>query len=670
MKQFNSFKTFLFLAFFGSVAVANAQTAHPLSFGIVGTNTSTNFYADYVGTRFEVTSPAAIAGDKLYTEATVADGWTIITTVTAPLINIPIIMPPVGDTNACIGTLVAGSMAGKIAVIWRGSCEFGAKAYAAQQAGALAVVIVNNVPGAGPVGMGAGSMGAMVTIPTFMIGNNDGNAIAGAYGDGTNVVTMTITPWGLGNTNDMGFVPGGISLWHNYAIPASQIMGSSTAFPYRGIDGAFIANYGTADQTNVTLSSTVSFTPTGGSATTIHTGTPQLLELFPAADSIWAFYETPEYDMSSAITGTGTVTVNYTIGSDAVDQYPADNATSYSFYVTDSLYCKTRYDFANNRPYANLYEAPTMTATGGDVFIWGPVYYVANGGSSIQDVTWTMSSNTDTGHILNSISSSSVYVFQWVDGETTNIPGNVKDSFMQNGELNLVGVGIKNFSGDTNPADTSGGYFTVTIGDSNGVAAIVPLQANSYYLVAPELQNGFFMGCDGIINNYPRTYGRAHFNNFLEYYAAMWPGDRYSGLAPQVNFMGDVLSPTTFGGESLDVDSTIYSSQKGLTPAVSMTSNLHPNAVKNVQASIGSINLFPNPASDYVSVALNLNQQAKEVTYTIIDASAKVVSKEVHSNVQNETYTYNTSKLATGNYFMVITANGGEMFRKFTVLNK
>lgn len=65
----------------------------------------------------------------------------------------------------------AGSLKGKLAFISRGTCSFAAKVSNAANAGAVAVVVYNNVPGAGPSVMsGLGSN----TIPAVMISNPDG----------------------------------------------------------------------------------------------------------------------------------------------------------------------------------------------------------------------------------------------------------------------------------------------------------------------------------------------------------------------------------------------------------------------------------------------------------------------------------------------------------------
>ncbi len=78
--------------------------------------------------------------------------------------------------DACQTITNPSELVGKIVVIRRGTCEFGSKILAAENAGALAVIMVNNVPG-GPISMGAGADGDSVTIPSIMIGQTDGEAL-------------------------------------------------------------------------------------------------------------------------------------------------------------------------------------------------------------------------------------------------------------------------------------------------------------------------------------------------------------------------------------------------------------------------------------------------------------------------------------------------------------
>lgn len=102
------------------------------------------------------------------------------------------------DANdACDPILNAAAIAGNIAVLRRGNCQFGDKVLAAQNAGAIAVIVVNNVGTAATV-MGAGNNGNQVTIPSIMINQNTGDAIIAALQAG-DVINATLNNTGVIN---------------------------------------------------------------------------------------------------------------------------------------------------------------------------------------------------------------------------------------------------------------------------------------------------------------------------------------------------------------------------------------------------------------------------------------------------------------------------------------
>ncbi|GAB5401099.1 MAG: T9SS-dependent M36 family metallopeptidase [Aureisphaera sp.] len=85
------------------------------------------------------------------------------------------------DPNDACDVITNGAdLNGKIAILNRGSCEFGTKALNAQNAGAIAV-IVKYIPTDGgavyPFEMGAGADGGSVTIPAFLVPEAVGDAI-------------------------------------------------------------------------------------------------------------------------------------------------------------------------------------------------------------------------------------------------------------------------------------------------------------------------------------------------------------------------------------------------------------------------------------------------------------------------------------------------------------
>lgn len=88
--------------------------------------------------------------------------------------------------DGCEPVTNSGDLAGKIAVIRRGVCEFGFKVLVAQNAGAIAVVVINNVEGP-PILMGGGDFGDQVTIPALMISDVTGAAIVAELEAGNTV---------------------------------------------------------------------------------------------------------------------------------------------------------------------------------------------------------------------------------------------------------------------------------------------------------------------------------------------------------------------------------------------------------------------------------------------------------------------------------------------------
>jgi len=652
MKYLNILKTLFVAGCIATSGASIAQTAHPLAFPATATGNPNNYYANYVGLRFLVDSPTSIAGPKIFTTAYAAGSTSSWGGAPTTMIDSTVIIGPLADSNCCTG-YPANYFAGKIALIWRGTCEFGCKAQAAQTAGAIAVVLVNNVSG-GPVGMAAGSCGAAVTIPVFMIGLDDGTAIVNELNVGHHV-TMTIDlNWNSGHSHDLGIVPEGVSIAANSAVPYTQLNAHPAA--YKGIDGAYVANFGNSTETNVKVKGSLSFTPTGGSSSMVYADSVSLAS-FPTIDSIWAMFA-PQYDVPT-VSGTGRFDLTYSVSADSADGFYGDNSSTVSFYATDSLYSKGRYDFANNRPYCALY-----TGSGGtDPYIWGVPYYIAHGGDAFDSVQFSISNGPGiiTSAALN------VYVFKWVDGSGAI----AADSFYENDELALVGMGTKLFG----PTDSSFQFFTTyisgdTLSDNNYMPVLT--QDNSWYVVAAEIQSGTALGLDGVIDGYPRAFGRKHFpaNNYPEYYNPIWFGDRYTSTNAQINVPSGAWYPWSFDGTgSYTIDSVVYSTQEGLIPALPMTTTSHFTVgVKDVHNDLVSMNVFPNPAKDYVNVQLNMQTASKTVTYTIIDNSARVVSKETRSNVLNDVYTFNTSSLPAGNYYMVVNTDTQHGFHKFTVL--
>ena len=101
------------------------------------------------------------------------------------------------DSLAC--DTITEDLTGKLVLIRRGACEFGRKTLNAEQAGAAFVIVVNHFTGAADNGctapnLGAGAVGAQVTIPAISVGRDIGTMLADAIRDNKSLEICFLLP--------------------------------------------------------------------------------------------------------------------------------------------------------------------------------------------------------------------------------------------------------------------------------------------------------------------------------------------------------------------------------------------------------------------------------------------------------------------------------------------
>ncbi len=222
------------------------------------------------------------------------------------------------DTLGCDPLVNAAEVAGKIAIVYRGTCEFGLKALNCQNAGALATVIINN--GGAPVGMGGGANGGSVTIPVVMISTSDGALIHDQVTAGN--VEMLIGSVLNMFPNNLSITNGNMLLPIQMARPA---LVSSTDSEFSVELGSWVFNYGSDDQPTTTLTATVTH---NGNVVYEETSSPANI---PSGDS--AFFNLPTFSQPGY---SGRYELTYTTDLGGEDDFPGDNtfATTMAF---DSL---------------------------------------------------------------------------------------------------------------------------------------------------------------------------------------------------------------------------------------------------------------------------------------------------------------------------------------------
>lgn len=131
------------------------------------------------GSFLVVHAPDSIAGPYLASAATFGPPLPAVP-VTADLVLMEDQEAPVND--GC-GTLTNGDqLSGRIALVDRGNCTFAQKVQAAQDAGAVAVIVVNNISGP-PTQMGGVS--GTITIPSIMVSLANGELIKASLAFGS-----------------------------------------------------------------------------------------------------------------------------------------------------------------------------------------------------------------------------------------------------------------------------------------------------------------------------------------------------------------------------------------------------------------------------------------------------------------------------------------------------
>ena len=167
-----------------------------------GGNGRMQMYRWIGGGAFSVTNPLSISSK--YPNTVANFGPTFRPQVSGNIVMAQDGIDELGDV--CEAITNASELNGNIALIDRGICDFSFKAYSAQQVGATACVVCNNLPDVPLVSMGAGENANQVTIPAVFISMEDCQLIKDEISADRNVTVIIEATKEVSSAFDNGIV--------------------------------------------------------------------------------------------------------------------------------------------------------------------------------------------------------------------------------------------------------------------------------------------------------------------------------------------------------------------------------------------------------------------------------------------------------------------------------
>jgi hypothetical protein len=520
-----------------------------------------------------VQSPASIAGNYSFTWADPPGGWgTPDFLIPGTFIEDTLIMVNDGTpgNNATYGNLLqeegcnpspVNAYAGKICVIRRNTCEFGKKAFEAQTAGAIGVIIVNRDPDV--IGMGPGADGANVTIPVVMLSSTDGQLLIDQMLNGP-VVALIGNKTGL-FPNDAGITPGATLISKSTGVP-SQLAQNASEFNFEL--GTRIYNYGTGTQNNISVTANVN----GPSGTSVYNNTVNVGTLI-SGDSVDVFpggaFSFPQFSLPTY--APGRYSLSYTVNLSGVsDDYDADNTVSSDFVVNDSIFSYATLDEVTGLPVANNgFRPSTNNAT------FSTCMVIDNPNASrlaVKGIYFAASTSSASGVSLEG-EEIAINLYRWED-----VFVDLNDAALAFTTLNSVAFGFYNYTADQQSETVFAAFDTP-----------VALEDNQRYLACAQTVNlEVFLGHD-TKSNY------------------LWNEGFY--LQP--------LTPN-------ESDGTYYASGFGMDTPSAMglaVFNADELGVDEVTSTVDG-KAFPNPATNDVTISIEGEGSAQVV---VTDLTGKVV---------------------------------------------
>ncbi|MDQ3142430.1 MAG: T9SS type A sorting domain-containing protein [Bacteroidota bacterium] len=532
-------------------------------------------------------------------------------------------------TQGCFPLINGAAVVGKIALIDRGSCEFGVKCLNAQDAGATIAIVINNQP-TGTIAMGAGAVGAGVTIPCAMITMADGQKLKEALIAGETVtVSFGLIKFdndikSLARTDYFGPPIGTFPL--KYLNAPDQLVVTP---------GANITNIGNNVANNVKLNATITHYPPGsGTGEKIYDETGFHRSIDPDSSGI---ITTNPFDVFVAGKKMGRYALDYKTSTDSNELSAADNVYSTDFSISDNILNKGRWNPVTRAPiYTNAYRAASQI----------PIEFLSMydlqsaTGDRIDSVIFYVSSSPNLASVAVE-----AFVYTWED---TN-----GDSLINNSELLIRAVGYQDFP-DTETATQA--VMRIAVEDFQTATAGYVLAPTDRYVI---------IGVRYSATSTPATNVFFGFDEEVDQTQAI---NAAGGLASFDVFdmpYGFVLTWDPSGVPDIEASLSFFTGLFGaISTAISLT--LSTDTKDILSENEMELKVLGNPVSNELRVSVKL-EKASKLSYQIIDLNGRIVFQGADPAGTEFYPRFKVDFLANGHYFLKVKTEKGFQKATFTV---
>lgn len=558
---------------------------------------------------FNVLAPAQFTGNY---EMTHASDWALTPDLMDPANAVTGELAFVSDGSAadslgCLALTNGADISGKIAVVYRGSCEFGAKALNANAAGALAVVIINNVPGS-PVGMGAGAVGDQVTVPVVMISAEAGALLKAAIENGE-VEAFIGNKLGLFDY-DLGFFAEDIYLPNGNSIP-SLVATDGTEFSYT--PAAWLHNYGSESTAAAKFTATITL-----DGNTVYTANVTNISL-NSGDEIYV--STPAFAPATWTPGLYVITLEASydedLAVDEVEEYDGDNVYVINLMISEN----------------QIFTRSSVDTDG--TMIAGPGYRVNDGSAFSACVNFTHP-NASRLALSGLHFGATASVDNTIEGELLGLTvWRMNSTFTDINDVNYaVDVTlVANADFDVPNGAENGDLFFAPVRTADEEFLILEDNQRYVFCVGTDNPEVFILFDGGGLDN-RRQYEGLNGNNQPDYYIYT------TGIGRFTDFYG----LPAIGVEFFDV-----------------------NLVSTPENNIVDVTPYPNPTTEFLNIPLNNMSGAAQLN--IFDANGRLISTE-NVSVDNNTLTVDVQNMATGVYTFTMAFENGKTSTFKVMINK